>query len=153
MLLCTIYVCKTELWLLSKHNAQLFLKRLCPKSTVVNLDLKIDYRLVGDKIIISLPTFLKVKRARSNWSRHDSTLSKSITCFFLESLWWCSPIWLFFHQAALKNSRIRRTVVSQGFTPCQLSWLLVIVWTITTELISPKDWDNLIILAVSLGVK
>ena len=34
---------------------------LCPKLTIVNLNLKIDYRLVGDKIMFSLTTYLKVK--------------------------------------------------------------------------------------------
>ena len=52
------------------------------KSKIIDLDLKVYYKLFGDKYLISSTTFLKVKKARSNWSRHDSALSKSITCFF-----------------------------------------------------------------------
>ena len=34
---------------------------MCSKSTIINLDLKIDCRLVGDTIMFSLTTYLKVK--------------------------------------------------------------------------------------------
>ena len=55
---------------------------LCPKSTIVNLDLKIDYRSVGDKIMISLTTFLNIKgRGPTDLAMTQPSLKGSIVSF------------------------------------------------------------------------